>query len=390
MRLPLPFLLALLSAIPPLAIDMYLPAMALMAGDLQVDIHQVELSVSAFLIGYAIGQLSGGPLSDRFGRRPIIILGLSLFSVTSLALITIESLQSLLALRVFQAIGGGIATVNSAAVIRDRYQGSDVAKTLSMVAMIMMLAPLAAPLLGSLIVKFAHWRQIFTLLSVYALSVLVILAWQLEESHPQEKRQHSSPWKSYWRIIQHPQARGFTLSLAFAFTAMFVFITASPYLYLEHFNQSPSVFPWLFGSNIVVMMTMNRLNMVLLNRYSSKQLLIAGTSIQLLAALGLVTMYLTYTPSLWVTVPLIALVVGSLGLIAANAMSVVLQYFQDISGSATALIGVTEFCIGALFGYFWTLIHNATPLPMMIMITLSAALALMFALRANALTRVEV
>jgi len=382
-RLPLPLLLALFTAIPPLAIDMYLPAMALMANDLTTDIHKVELSVSAFLIGFAVGQIAGGPLSDRIGRRPVILFGIALFSVTSVFLMNVQDLNQLLLLRVLQAIGGGMASVNSAAIVRDRYQGKDVAKTLSLVAMIMMLAPLVAPLLGSLVVRFGQWRDIFTLLSAYAFVVLVILSWQLEESHPPEKRQKSSPWGNYLSIIRHPVARYYVLALAFAFTTMFVFITASSYLYLEHFGQSSDAFPWLFGANIVVMMTMNRLNMILLRRFSSPQLLFAGILLQLGATLALTLLFASGQPNLATTVTLIAFSVGSIGLVAANAISLVLHYFHHISGSATALIGVSEFCLGALFGYLWSLLHNHTPLPMMLMMAVSACLALLCVLLAR-------
>ena len=174
LRLPLPLLLAMLTAIGPLSIDMYLPAMAAMAGSLSSDIHHVELSVSTFLLGFALGQITGGPLSDRVGRRPVIFLGLILFGIASIALTYVSSLDGLLLLRGLQAIGGGLAVVNSTAIVRDNFDGTDIAKVLSMVAMIMMAAPLAAPLLGSLVLSFSGWRSIFGILSAYALSLIHI------------------------------------------------------------------------------------------------------------------------------------------------------------------------------------------------------------------------
>ena len=174
LRLPLPLLLAMLTAIGPLSIDMYLPAMAAMAGSLSSDIHHVELSVSTFLLGFALGQITGGPLSDRVGRRPVIFLGLILFGIASIALTYVSSLDGLLLLRGLQAIGGGLAVVNSTAIVRDNFDGTDIAKVLSMVAMIMMAAPLAAPLLGSLVLSFSGWRSIFGILSAYAAILIAI------------------------------------------------------------------------------------------------------------------------------------------------------------------------------------------------------------------------
>ncbi|MEN9465007.1 MAG: hypothetical protein RL217_1188, partial [Pseudomonadota bacterium] len=129
--LPLPVLLAFLTAISPLAVDMNLPAMAVIAQDLGTDIHFAELSISAYLIGFALGQLSGGPLSDRFGRRPLVIIGLSIFAANSFLITQADTLNELLSLRVFQALGGGLAVVNSAAIVRDLFRGLDVARTLS-------------------------------------------------------------------------------------------------------------------------------------------------------------------------------------------------------------------------------------------------------------------
>lgn len=375
--LPLPLLLALLTALSPLAIDMYLPAMEAMAGDLQTSIHLVELSVSTYLLGFALGQLSGGPLSDRYGRRPLIITGLIIFALSSVALIVTTSLTSLLVLRFMQAIGGGLATVNSSAIVRDRFQGADVAKTLSLVSMIMMVAPLVAPMLGALTLKVAGWRTIFITLSVYAALVLILLVWQLEESHPAHKRQHRLPLGNYLRVIKHVRARRFILAQALASTGMFVFITASPYLYLEYFQQSAERFPWLFGANVLMMMSMNRLNIVLLRRYDSGHILRAGLLLQLISALLLVLLFVVQPQdaSLLLVLPLIMLFVGSLGLISANSTATILHYFRDISATATALSGVTVFCSGALFGLIWGHLHNGTPIPMMLVMLSSTALA---------------
>ena len=172
-RLPLPLLLALLTAIAPLAIDMYLPAMANMASSLNSDIHHVELSVSTFLLGFALGQITGGPLSDSFGRKPIIYLGLAIFGAASLSLIWVTSLDELLILRVVQAVGGGLAVVNSTAIVRDNFDGADIARVLSMIAMIMMAAPMIAPMLGSLVLHFSQWQTIFAVLAAYS-AVLIL------------------------------------------------------------------------------------------------------------------------------------------------------------------------------------------------------------------------
>ncbi|ASP37200.1 Bcr/CflA family drug resistance efflux transporter [Bacterioplanes sanyensis] len=382
--MPLPLLLALLTAIAPLAIDMYLPAVAAMAIDLNSEIHQVELSVSTFLLGYAAGQLLGGPMSDRFGRKPVILLGLTLYFIASVSLVYISDLDSLLWWRAIQAVGGGLATVNSPAVVRDRYQGDDIARTLSMVAMIMMMAPLLAPALGAVIVTLGDWRDIFIVLAIYALFVIVVVATTLPESHPPERRVRQSPWQNYWQVLCHKPSQPYILALAFAFSTMFVFITAAPFLYLEYYQRPPSQFAWLFGANILVMMTLNRLNVWLLPRFGSHVLLQAGTALQLCAtALLVLVTWLLPSPPLELVLPLIMFSVGSLGLIAANAFSIVLQHFRSISGSATALIGVTEFLIGALFGWCWTLLHDYSARPMMLMMLFSASLAFSLVWMAN-------
>jgi len=378
LRLPLPLLLAMLTAIAPLAIDMYLPAMASMASSLSSDIHHVELSVSTFLLGFALGQITGGPLSDRVGRRPVIFIGLILFGAASAILTQVESLDGLLLLRALQAIGGGLAVVNSTAIVRDNYDGADIAKVLSMVAIIMMAAPLLAPLLGSLVLTLSGWRTIFGILSTYAAVLIILLLWQLPESNPPHLRVKRSPLEGYRKVLSHRSARRYILMLASAFSGMFVFITASPYLYLEHFEQTETTFPLLFGANVAVIMVMNRLNIRLLKSFSPLRLMTVGVVIQFCAALTLLLLSLSPWFVLPFVLPLLMVYVGSLGLITANTMATVMHHFKEVAGSATALMGVIQFSGGALAGLLWGKLHDHTPVPMMEVSLLTASLALFF------------
>lgn len=360
----LAILLAMLTAVAPFAVDMYLPAMQAMASDLSTPIHYVEISISTFLLGFALGQLIGGPASDRFGRKPTIALGLILFSITSLLLTQTQSINELLLLRALQAIGGGMATVNSSAMIRDLFSGNEMAKVLSMVAMVMMSAPLIAPMLGALIVKFYDWQTIFFCLSIYSILVMLLLLWRLPETNPRAKRNekkrakgNTTLWQSYKRVLTHRQAMGYIMAISFAFCGMFVFITSSAFTYLEYFSVSVQQFPFLFGANVVVMMLMNRINVWALNHYSSTSILTVGLLIQL--ACGTALIIASYNqPNLYLIVALNMLFVGSLGLIAANATAGTLNFFPDISGTATAVIGVTEFTLGAIVGIFWSYLHD--------------------------------
>lgn len=357
-------LLAMLTAIAPFSVDMYLPAMPAMANDMSVPIHYIEISISTFLFGLALGQLIGGPLSDRFGRKPMIALGLILFSITSLLLTQTDSINQLLMLRALQAIGGGMATVNSSAVIRDLFSGDDMAKVLSMVAIVMMSAPLIAPMLGAFVVQFFDWQSIFFSLAMYALVVMCLLLWRLPETNSRSKRinnedeiKRPSLWQSYKRVLTHRQAMGYVIAISFAFSGMFVFLTSSAFTYMEYFSVSVQLFPFLFGANVVVMMMMNRINVWALNHYASKDILTTGLIIQLSCGAGLIMA--SYTQAgLYVIVPLNMLFVGSLGLIAANATAGTLNFFPDISGTATAVIGVTEFTLGALVGLLWSYLHD--------------------------------
>jgi len=353
----------MLTAVAPFAVDMYLPAMQAMAKDLATPIHYVEISVSTFLLGFAIGQLIGGPASDHFGRKPMIAIGLILFAITSLMLTQTESIDQLLILRALQAIGGGMATVNSSAMIRDLFAGDEMAKVLSMVAIVMMSAPLIAPMLGALVVELLNWQAIFLCLSIYSVLVMLLLLWRLPETNPKnsnrtkDEEDKPSLWQSYKRVLSHRQAMGYIIAISFGFSGMFVFITSSAFTYLEYFSVSVQLFPFLFGANVLVMMLMNRINVWALNHYASANILTVGLLIQLICGIGLVIASYNQ-PNLYFIVALNMLFVGSLGLIAANATAGALNYFPDISGTATAVIGVTEFTLGAIVGIFWSYLHE--------------------------------
>lgn len=368
-------LVAANTALAPFAIDAYLPAIGVMADSINASIHHTELSISMFLFGFALGQLCFGPLSDRVGRKPVLLCGLVVFMLASLAITSADSLTTLLVWRFVQALGGGACVVNSAAIVRDCFSGREAAKVMSTMAMIMMLAPLVAPAVGSGLLYIGGWWLIFVFLAVYAGFLLWLLGTRLPETRDMSLPAASPQQviRNYASVLKHREGMGYICAVAASFAGLFAFVTASPFLYLDYFGLSPSTYPFVFGVNVLVIALSNRVNIHLLRKRTPQQNLRFGLTVQLIAALGLVLVTLLNVASIYLVVPLVMLFTCMIGLITPNAISSLLDHFGHISATATALLGGVQFSCGALAGVMVGLFQVEHLWPM-VLTMLSAAL----------------
>ena len=354
-------LLASIIAITPLAIDMYLPAMPLMASELGTDIGLIQQSLSIYLAAYGVGMLVFGPLADAIGRRPLALVGLLFFSLASFALAFCQDAQWLLGLRALQAFAGSAATVVVPGIIRALYQ-ENTAKGMSYVSMIMMLAPLLAPALGSAVLWLANWQMIFVCLAGYGLLVL-LLSWRyLPEIRPAGARQQLAFFAGYKVVFSRASARPDIATSMCASCSFFCFLTAVPFVYIKYFGVDEQQFSLLFGFNVLMLMLANFINSRLVTRQGPQRMLRAGLVLAVISASAL-TLFNFWQFSLVFTVLSIAPLMASLSLIATNADAMILMKFPDNSGTATAVIGTLRFGIGALAGPLLAWSYNGTPLP---------------------------
>ncbi len=365
-------LLAVLSSVTPLAIDAYLPSMPTIAQDLGVKINKIELTISIFLIFFAIGQLSGGILSDRLGRKKTALLGLFGFCISSFSLFFSNSLESLYLFRATQAFFGAMATVNSAAIVRDLFHGKEAAKIFSAIASIMMIAPMIAPALGSLVISLFTWNYIFLFLGIYSLIVLVLIYFKLPITGVKSKTKIKEAYK---RVLTHKKAMGYILAVSFGFSGMFIFIEKSSFIYMEYFLISKEYFPLFFGANVLMMIILTKVSMKLIQTIDTRNILKFGIILQLIAGLALVVF--SFDASIYTIFASMVLYVGSLGFIFGNAMALALDYFKEDAGVANSVIGVTEFTIAGIIGFLASLIHSDTLTPVFLMMVCTSALALL-------------
>lgn len=371
--------LASLSAITPLAIDMYLPAFPLIATTLNTSIPHVEFSLSLYFFGMAMGQLFGGPISDAYGRRPMITIGLIVFALSSLALVFTHDIGLFLLFRGLQSFGGGIATVNVSAIVRDIFEAKEVARIFSLIASIMLIAPLLAPTLGSTVLRFFEWEMIFILLFLY--TVFALFFYLIRFPPVQQKRTKITPIQNYKAVLGHKTAMIFIIAQILCTSGMYTFITSSSFIYMEHFHVNPSVFALFFAINVTMMMIFGRLNAQLVKTYHPFTLLKFGMGMQ--ALLGVI-LFNAQNQTIYVLFPIIGLYVGSLGFIFSNSVSLVLEFFPTISASANAIIGVLQYSVGALMGFVASSLHDDTLFPItgvMMLVSLSGMLLMLFGSR---------
>ncbi|MFA7553065.1 MAG: multidrug effflux MFS transporter [Spongiibacteraceae bacterium] len=368
--------LAALAAIAPFAVDAYLPAMPAMAEGLNTNIHQIELSLSLFLAGFAIGQLIGGPFSDHFGRRYSIFIGLALFALGTIGIIFSTDAHSLWLFRIIEALGAGLTVVNPPAIIRDLSEGQNSARNLAHVAVVMMLAPLIAPMLGMGILQIGPWQGVFVFLLLYCFALAIITYIRLPETRVRHE-QVTTLWQRYRQVLSNRPALGFIAAQSFSYGGMFAFIAASPLVYMSYFGVSQQLYPFLFGSNVVALVVLNRLNVWLLYKYLSSKLLRFGQAIQILVGVTLLAyIWLATTPSLVVTVVLVIVFIGNQSFVSSNATACTIEFFPRNSGTAAALLGACSFMAGALAAGLVGLLGDGTPLPMAAVMCGSAILGL--------------
>ena len=360
-------LLAAAVALGPLAIDMYLPALPAMGEALSADTGQVQLTLSIYMVGFALAQLICGPLADRFGRKPIMIGGFLLFAIASVVCALATNIETLILCRFLQALGGSAGPVLGRAAIRDIYSPRDAARIMAILASIMALAPAVAPTLGGFMVVSLGWSSIFLALGGYALIMAVVVAVGIPEPMRPENRQSlriGSLWKNYRAIASDISFLGYTLTNSLTFAGLFAFLSGSSFLLIDFLGVEPQYFG-LFFACIVTGYIGGNLTAVGLGRsLTPDQVLIRGLVVavaggSLMAALATAHIY-----NVWAVILPQSLLMVGVGMVLPQTMAGALANFPSMAGSASALFGFTQMVVaatvGALVGHF----HDGTSLVM--------------------------
>lgn len=378
--------LGMLTAVAPLSIDMYLPALPRIAQVFQVDAAYVQYSLSLFFVGMAGGQLAYGPLSDRFGRIPILYTGLIVYIVAAIACALAPSVAWLIAARALQGLGAAAAPVMSRAIVRDRYSGARAASVMSFVVMVMATAPLVAPILGSFVLSAWDWPVIFWILTFYAGCCLVILNVFLKESHTPltGDAAPSLPklYASYLALLARPAVLLYLLCGGFMFGALFSYVTASPFVYIVQFGVPRSQFGFYFSFNVIAMLIGTFANGSLVQRFGYRNLLGVAVGNTLTCSVVLLITSGLNIGGLWgVAVPLFFLL-STVGVAGANTVAGLLDMAPDAAGAASALFGVVQFACGALTSMLVGLVGgDALAMALVMVVSSSGALAAYLGLR---------
>ncbi len=368
-----------LTATPPLAMDMYLPSLPEVTRSLHAPAATVQLTLTACLLGMALGQLVVGPMSDRWGRRRPLLAGLAVYVLATALCAFAPDVETLVVFRLAQGLAGAAGIVIARAVVRDLYDGVAMARFFSTLMLISGVAPVVAPLIGGQILRVTDWRGVFVLLTVVGVLLGAVVWAKLPETLAPDGRHEGGVGQalgSMRALLADRAFTGYLIAGGFAFAALFAYISASPFVVQEIYGASPQTFSLLFGLNSVGLVVVGQINgKVLVGRVRLERVLAVGLVVVILAATALLLMAAGVFGEVGLAPVAAALFVlmSAMGVTMPNTQALALMRTKQHAGSASALLGTSSFLVGAVASPLVGIAGEDTAVPMAV-VQLAAAL----------------
>lgn len=361
-------ILGLLSAFGPLTIDMYLPALPRIAEDFAVPLSQVQLSLSSYFIGLAIGQIFYGPITDALGRKKPLYFGLIIYGLASVGCALSPTVEVLILFRFLQAIGACSGMVISRAIVRDKYNSNESAQIFSLLLLIMGVAPILAPIAGGQMSELWGWSSIFWTLSILSTLTFACVLFFLPETYQGEsKLTFKETLRTYRGMFKDRNFVGYTLSGGLIQSSLFAYITGSPFIFIKYFGVSTNTYSMIFGSNAFGLILFSQINGRLLKKFSPQILLKKVYPMNALFGAVLITFGLLDSSLLFIIAGLF-LYISMLGMIFPNSTACALETQGKNAGKASALMGTLQFTLSAITSAMISIFHNGNLAPVLVVI----------------------
>ncbi|MBX8912675.1 Bcr/CflA family multidrug efflux MFS transporter [Enterobacter ludwigii] len=379
------FILGLLAMLMPLSIDMYLPALPVISAQFGVPAGSAQMTLSTYILGFALGQLFYGPMADSFGRKPVILGGTLIFAGAAVACAQAQTIDQLIVMRFFHGLAAAAASVVINALMRDIYPKEEFSRMMSFVMLVTTIAPLVAPMAGGAVLVWFSWHVIFWILALAALLASAMIFFFIDETLPAERRQKfhiRTTMGNFASLFRHKRVLSYMLTSGFSFAGMFSFLSAGPFVYIELNHVSPQHFGYYFALNIVFLFIMTIINSRFVRRVGALNMFRAGLWIQFVMAIWLVLSAFTGV-GFWALVVGVAAFVGCVSMVSSNAMAVILDEFPHMAGTASSLAGTFRFGIGAIVGALLSMATFNTAWPMLWAMAFCATSSILFYLYAS-------
>lgn len=376
---------SMLAAVGPFAMQVYMPAIPGMVVEFDSDINVLNSTISSFMLGNALGQLLGGPASDQVGRKKVGLMGLGIFLLATLAIIFTPTIEFLLTARIFQALGGGLASVICMASVRDVFPPLEAGRKYAMVLIVMLIAPMLSPFIGSYLMDYG-WRSIFWATFVFGVGVMAWHAFLI----PETKKIAQNPKintkeiiDQFGRVFKHKVGNLkpilYSLSIGFSTGVVMIFVTQSAFVYMEYFGVTPKIFPFYLAANSLGLMAAtfysNQRQTVIHPHYLFKR----GGWIQFTSLVVLLCYLLFFEPQLWVAAILFALPQASMGLCYPNGVAVFISHYENLAGSATSINLLFVYGVGSILGTLPGFFFTGSLIPVIVVMLGSSLVCILIA-----------